>query len=138
MFHFPDASKIFLSWGELEKAVGNFQTVERHAEHSLEKVRKSGNVKNFKKISEDIVNVNSHRAAFNVVSLEEITIGLLTGKQSSPRRAYSIHVHCDDSARYFVIYGIFHAETAEDYEKVILSMSVSLMCHGSAFSLKTG
>ncbi len=129
VFHFPDTSKIFLSWGELEKAVGNFQTVEGHAEHSLEKVRKSGNVKNFQKISEDIVDVNSHRAAFSVVSLEEITVGLLTGKQSSPRRAYSIHVHCENSSRYFVIYGIFHAETPEDYGKIILLMSSSLNCH---------
>jgi len=129
VFHFPDKSKIFLSWGELEKAVGNFQTVNGHAEHSLEKVRKSGNVKNFRKISEEMVDVHSHRAAFNVVSLDEVTVGLLTGKQSSPRRGYSIHVHCEDSARYFVIYGMFHSETAASYGEIILSMSSSLNCH---------
>ena len=129
VFHFADKTKIFLSWGELEKALGNFQTVKGHAEHSLEKVRKSGNVKNFQKISEDTVNLNSHKAAFNIVGLEEVTLGLLSGRQTSPRRAYSIHVHCENSARYFVIYGIFHAEVAEDYGKIILSMSSSLNCH---------
>ncbi len=129
VFHFADKTKIFLSWGELEKAIGNFQTVEQHAEHSLDKVRKSSNVKNFQKISEDTVEIRSHRAAFNQVSLEEVSIGFLSGKQTTPRRAYSIHVHCENSARYFVIYGIFHGEVANEYEKTLLAMSSSLICH---------
>ncbi len=129
VFHFPDKMKMFLSWGDLEKATKSFQTVEEHAEHSLDSVKKSGNVKNLERVSRDSLSIHSHKGAYNRVRLEEITVGFFTGKKKVPRDAYSVHVHCPDSSRYFVIYTLIPAGTVEEYEKTLMTMANSLNCH---------
>jgi len=128
-FHFPDKVKTFLSWGELERATKNFQTVEKHAEHSLDTVRKSRNVKNFERVSHDSMTVHSHTGAFDRVKLEEVTVGLFTGNRAAPRDAYSVHVHCPESGRYFVIYTLTPSNTEGKYETTLIAMANSLKCH---------
>ena len=129
VFHFPERNKIFLSWGDLEKATKRFQTIEAHAENSLETVKKTGNVRNFEKVSSDTVNVRSHKAAYNHVRLEEMTAGFFTGGRAVPRDACSVHVHCPDSSRYFVIYALFPHESVEKQEKAFMAVTKSLKCH---------
>lgn len=129
VFHFPDKVKTFLSWGELEKATKNFQTVEKHAEHSLETMKKSGNVKNFVRVSHDSITVHSHKGAFNRVRLEEVTVGFFTGKRTAPRETYSVHVHCPGSSRYFVVYTMIPSNMEMEYEKSLMTMANSLKCH---------
>jgi hypothetical protein len=128
VFHFPDKVKIFLSWGDLEKAVKSFHTVEEHADHSLNAVKKSGNVKKFERVSRDTLSLYSHKGVYSRVRLEEMTVGFLTGRKSIPRDAYSVHVHCQDSSRYFVIYTLIYGGT-EGHEKTLMTMANSIKCH---------
>ena len=129
-FHFPDKVRIFLSWGELRKALKKFQTVEEHAEHSLSVVKKGGNVKNFERVSQDSLSICSHRGVYNHVELEEVSASLFAGSRRTPRLAYSVHVHCPSSSRYFVIYTLLPGTEAE-YEKIVMAMANSLICHQS-------
>jgi hypothetical protein len=129
VFHFPDRVKTFLSWGELEKATKNFQTVEKHAEHSLDTVKKSGNVKNFVRVSHDSITVNSHTGAFNRVKLDEVAVGFFTGKRAAPRETYSVHVHCPESGRYFVVYTMIPSNSEGEYGAALTKMANSLKCH---------
>ncbi len=129
VFHFPDRMKIFLSWGDLEKAKKNFGTVEEHADHSLKRIKTAGNVKSFERISHDSISINSHQGAYNRARFEEITVGLFTGKRKSPREARSVHVHCPDSSRYFVIYALLPTGGTYDYERTFTKMGNSLRCH---------
>jgi hypothetical protein len=128
IFHFPDKVRIFLSWGELRKALKKFQTAEEHAEHSLSIVKKSGNVKSFERVSQDSLNICSHRGVYNHVELEEASVSLFAGSRRTSRVAYSVHVHCPSSSRYFVIYTLLPGTEAE-YEKIVLAMANSLSCH---------
>ncbi len=129
VFHFPDRVKTFLSWGELEKATKNFQTVEGHAEHSLDAVKKSRNVKNFERVTHDSMTVNSHAGAFNRVKLEEVTVGFLPRKRAAPQEAYSVHVHCPESGRYFVVYTMIPSDSEGQYGTALTKMAKSLKCH---------
>lgn len=129
VFHFPDKVKIFLSWGELEKATKRFQTIEDHAANSLETMKKAGNVKNFEKVMSDTLKVRSHKATYNHVTLDEVTLGLFTGKRAVPRDACSVHVHCPESSRYFVIYTLLPRESVHEQDKVLRAMTNSLKCH---------
>ena len=129
VFHFPDKVKIFLSWGELEKATTRFQTIEKHAENSLETMKKAANVKNFEKVMSDSLKVRSHSGAYNHVTLDEVTMSFFTGRRKVPRDACSVHVHCPDSSRYFVIYGLFPRESFNEQEKALKTMINSLKCH---------
>lgn len=129
VFHFPDKVKIFLSWGDLEKAAKSFHTVEEHADHSLNAVKKAGNVKKFERVSRDTLSLHSHKGVYSRVRLEEMTVGFFSGRKSVPRDAYSVHVHCQDSSRFFVIYALVSGGTEDGYEKTLMTMANSLNCH---------
>ena len=130
VFHFPDREKVFLSWGDLEKAEKKFETAEKQAEHSLQSVKKSGNVKKMEKLENDVLTLNSHTAAYNRVRVDEQPAGIFPGKRIIPHEAYSIHVHCDKTARYFVIYTMLSPKAPEDFGTAIFKVMVnSFKCH---------
>jgi hypothetical protein len=134
VFHFPilegAKEKVFLSWGNLEKAEKKFETAEKQAEHSLQVVKKSGNVKKMEKLEKDTLTMNSHTAAYNHVRLDEQSAGLFPGKRTVPHDAYSIHLHCDKSSRYFVIYTMLSPKAQEDFGDAIFKvMAKSFKCH---------
>ncbi len=128
VFHFPDRVKIFLSWGDLEKA-SKFPTVQEHADHSLQRIKKAGNVKNFERISHDSITINSHDGAYNRAKFEEVSVGFLSGRRRNPREANSVHVHCPESSRYFVIYALLPAGGTYDYDRTFTKMANTLQCH---------
>jgi len=130
VFHFPDREKVFLSWGNLEKAEKKFETAEKQAEHSLQVVKKSGNVKKMEKLETDLLTLNSHPAAYNRVKVDEQPAGIFMGKRTVPHDAYSIHIHCDKTSRYFVIYAMLSPKAPEDFGVAIFKvMANSFKCH---------
>jgi hypothetical protein len=131
VFHFPDKEKVFLSWGALEKATKKFESVEKQAEHSIQSVKKSGGVKGFEKLSEDTLSINDHKAVFNRIRMEEVRGGFFPGGRSSgiKREALSLHLHCDNSARYFVIYAMLTTRAPEDFSDLYMTMAKSFKCH---------
>ena len=128
-FHFPDREKVFLSWGKLEDAQKRFATSEDHAEHSLEVTKKSRQVKNFERVKHDTLEVNSHRAAYNHAKMEEASPSLLRAQPTRKREALSLHLHCDRSSRYFVIYTLLSPNAPEDFADLFLEMVHSFRCH---------
>jgi hypothetical protein len=129
IFHFPNELKVFLSWGELDRATKSYETVEKQAEHSVDVLRKTRSVKNLERLAQDSLDVNRHRGVFTRVTLVEVSPNLLITSRSSRREAVSVHVHCPESARYFVIYSMLPENNAAYYAKTLTSMAVSLMCH---------
>lgn len=129
VFHFPDRAKIFLSWGDLEKASKKFQTVDEHADHSLKRIKTAGNVKGFEPISHDSFKVQSHSGIYNKAKFEEVAVGFFSGKRKNPREAHSVHVHCQETGRYFVIYSLLPMEGTFNYPKIFSVMAKSLHCH---------
>ncbi len=129
VFHFPDKVKIFLSWGDLGKVLKSFPTVEEHANHSLNRVKTARNVKDFERLSHDSFRIQSHEGVYNRAKFEEIAVGLFTGKRKSPREAHSVHVHCPNSSRFFVIYALLPSGPTYDYGKTFTVMAGSLRCH---------
>ena len=127
-FHFPDREKVFLTWGKLEDAQKRFATPEDQAEHSLEVTRKSRQVKNFERVKQDSLEVNSHTAEYNRAKMEESSTSLLRG-QTKKREALSLHLHCEQSSRYFVIYALLSPNAPEDFADLFLDMVQSFRCH---------
>jgi hypothetical protein len=129
VFHFPDRTKIFLSWGQLEDASKRFPTVEEHAANSLKRIRTAGNVKNFERVSHDTIRIHSHKADYNETKFDEVTVGFLPGKKRNPRQAFSFHVHCPETGRFFVVYAMFAESGTYDYAVLFNKMAKSLRCH---------
>lgn len=129
VFHFPDREKVFLSWGKLENALKKFPTVEEQAEHSLKSVKKSTQVKNFDRVTQDSLEINSHKAAYNRVKMEEVPASFFGGKRTIKREALSLHVHCESMSRYFVIYALLSPNAPADFADLFLDMVHSFKCH---------
>ncbi len=129
VFHFPDREKVFLSWGKLENAQKKFQTVEAQAESSLKSVKKSSQVKNFDRVTQDMLEINSHKAAYNRVKMDEVPAGFFPGKRVIKHEALSLHVHCEQTSRYYVIYALLSPNAPEDFPDLFLDMAHSFRCH---------
>lgn len=130
VLHFPDNEKLFVSWGQLKTVQENFRTPTEQAEHSIKAMMKSRNVGNVKRMANTPFRVNSHRAAYNHATFEELSVqGLLAKTKAVKRLTYSIHLHCPESSRYFVIYTILSSGAPDDFEDLFVRMAKSFECH---------
>jgi len=128
-FRFPDGIKIFLSWGDLEKVSKHFGSAEEHANYSVDAMKKGKNVKNFERVSRDRMPLHSHEASVNKVRFEEKALKILGRGQDTPREAYSLHVHCDKSNRYFILYTMAPVNDSKPFNRIMESMWESFNCH---------
>jgi hypothetical protein len=129
-FHLPEKVRIFLSWGDLEKVSKRFNSVQQHAEFSIDAMKKGKNVRNFEQVSKESVEVNTHWGALNKVKFEEMLPGLpFAGKKALQREAYSLHVHCEESKRYFVLYTMAPSDAQGKYSRTMSTMVDSFKCH---------
>jgi hypothetical protein len=117
----------FVSWGNLEKIREKFSDVNKHAIYSIENVRKSsqGKVTN---IENRDVTVNGHTAAYNHVRIDVPRRGLFGGRSQS-QEIHSLHIHCPESGRYFVIYGSAIPERSEPQGRTVMKLLESFRCH---------
>ena len=127
-FRFPENTRIYLSWGELEKVAKRFNSAEEHANYSLEAMQKGKNVKNFERVYRDVIPMHSHKGSVNKVKFDEKGVRFIPGSKDLPREAYSFHIHCDKSNRYFILYGMTPANEAR-YGRIMDSMRESFKCH---------
>ena len=127
-FRFPENARIYLSWGELEKVAKRFNSAEEHANYSLEAMQKGKNVKNFERVHRDTIPTHSHKGTLTKVKFDEKGVRFIPGSKDLPREAYSFHVHCDKSNRYFILYGMTPANEAR-FGRIMDSMRESFKCH---------
>jgi hypothetical protein len=99
-FVLPDASRIVVSWGRLDSVAGKFTTPEAHAAYSISRLHKSNEITDTSIIRRDNVNVHGHSAAFTHAAVES---GSGPFSKNRNRDIMSLHVHCTDSGRYFVL-----------------------------------
>jgi len=129
VFHFPDREKVFLSWGKLDDARKKFATVEEQAEGSLKAVSKGAQPKTMQRIEQDSMKINSHKAVYNHIRVEERPKGFFPSKQKILRDVLSIHLHCEPTSRYFVIYTTPTHNAPEDFGDLFLDMAHTFECH---------
>ncbi|MDA4125059.1 MAG: hypothetical protein OK438_06385 [Thaumarchaeota archaeon] len=126
-FKSPSGYKVFLSWGNLKK-VEKLHGVEGHADYSIQRIKGSREAK-VKDVRREAVKIRGHPASFNEVKLELIKRGIFFNKTATPQEVRSLHVHCDVSSRYFVLYGPAAPEKSSDQREVFATMTRTLGCH---------
>ena len=123
----PGTLRILVSWGQLDQIVGRYATTEVHARHSLSKLSKAGDLKEIRLLDTSTVRVNSHQATathFVVTSAYPIF-----GKYRN-RDTRSIHVHCQESNRFFILNLSTRADTqSSETTSVSERLRESFRCH---------
>jgi hypothetical protein len=135
VFHFKEGFKIFLSWGSLEEAKKRFLTVAAHAsgsfEHSVKSVRgeldgapETGSLK-----------IKGHDAVYTHARMFIERGGLLFGTRRITQDIYALHLHCDRSARYYVLYAFVQPKISGELAKIFEQIMSSLRCHSLNHSI---
>jgi len=123
---YPGGDKLFLSWGELEK-VKKLNGVEAHADYSVDRIKgRGGKIVDLRK---DSVVVNGHRSASRDVDIETLRRGRFMSTYKVRQHVRSLHVHCDVTGRYFVIYGSISPDRAEEQSEVFSKVVKTFVCH---------
>ena len=123
----PQNFNIFVSWGPLDKLKEKSTTLEDHANFSLDRIKKSVQGK-ISTIEPKETEVQGHKSLFNHVRVEVPRRGLFGGK-SQYQEVRSLHLHCEESSRYFVIYGTTGIEKSEQQGETVSSVIESFRCH---------
>jgi hypothetical protein len=126
-FKSPNGYKIYVSWGELKK-VEKFQDVEAHADYSVDRIRGSREA-NVIDAQRESTKVNGHDAALSRVKLDLIKRGLFFNKTRTAQDVLSLHIHCANSSRYFVIYGPGRPDQAASQSEAVSRMIETFTCH---------
>ncbi len=126
-FKAPGGFKVFVSWGELAK-VQKLGGVDAHADYSIKRMKGSGEAKVID-VKRESTKVQGHVASYNVVKLELIRRGIFFNKTATAQEVRSLHLHCDTSSRYFVIYGPATPERVDEQRETIAKMVQTFSCH---------
>ena len=144
-FHYSSKKNIYLAWGDLTKTRKMFQTVDEQAEQSIKVVTKNRDIRKVERVTQDSLTINSHKAVYNRLRLVEAPRGfgskyktllylsspiyLFLDRKPVKHEAFSVHLHCERTSRYFVIYSLVSGEAPENFPSIIMSMMNSFQCH---------
>lgn len=122
----PEKAVVFVSWGQLEKIAKKAPTIEDHAKFSLERVKKSVQGK-MTSVDRKEMEVNGHPALYNNVRIQVPKRGLFGRAQE--QEVTSVHVHCPESQRYYVIYTTSNDLNVAEQQKTLQGIIDTLRCH---------
>lgn len=91
--------------GPIEKLDPKLASILDHANYSVERIKHGGEASDVSDVSFNNIRVNGHDAAHSFVKLVMVKRTIFFGRNKMPREASSYHVHCDNSNRFFVLYG---------------------------------
>jgi len=129
VFHTAGGFKIFLSWGSLAEARKRYATADEQASDSIKRSLKSSRAKFDAAPETKNMKIMNHDAAFTHVRMFLDRGGFPFGSSRVIQDAYAIHLHCDESKRYYVIYAFGRPNVSEELGKAIEPIASSLKCH---------
>jgi hypothetical protein len=129
VLHLEEGHKVFLSWGSLEEARKRYATAAAQASASIERSVKSARARLDGTPETKSLKVRGHDAAYTHARMSVERGGFPLGSRRVTQDSYSMHLQCDESGRYYVVYAFAPPETSEQLGKIIEPIMLSLKCH---------
>jgi hypothetical protein len=129
VFHLEGGFKVFLSWGNLEDARKRYATAAAQASASIDRSVKSTRAKLDGTPETKSMNIQGHDAAYTHARMSVERGGFPFGSRRVTQDSYSMHLQCDESGRYYVVYAFARPDTSEQAGKIIEPIMLSLKCH---------
>jgi len=129
VFHTAGGFKIFLSWGSLAEARKRYATAAEQASDSIKRSLKGSRAKLDGTPETRSMKIMNHDAAFTHARMFFDRGGFPFGSSRVIQDTYTIHLHCDESKRYYVIYAFGRPNVSEELGKAIEPIMSSLKCH---------
>jgi len=131
VFHLEEGLKIFLSWGSLQEARKRYATAAGQASDSVQRSVASGRGKLDGTPETKNLKIRGHDAVYTHARMLFERGGFPFGRRLLTQDAYAMHVHCEDSGRYYVVYAFARPEVSERLGKIFEPMMSSLKCHST-------
>jgi hypothetical protein len=126
-FQSQKGNRVFVSWGSLEETK-KFKTLEEHRDASLRQVKKGSDVKSAEISDLREIQIGGHRALVSHLTAE-VRMGM-TGRNIAGRDIWSIHLHCPNSSRYYVLFSMERdPQEFENLSSVFDSLAKTMVCH---------
>jgi hypothetical protein len=129
VFHLEEGLKVFLSWGSLEDARKRYATAAAQASASIERSVKSTRAKLDGTPEIKNLKIQGHDATYTHARMFVERGGFPFGSRRVTQDSHSMHLQCDESGRYYVLYAFARPETSEQVGKIIEPIMLSLKCH---------
>ena len=129
VFHLEEGFKVFLSWGNLEDARKRYATAAAQASASIERSVKSTRAKLDGTPEMKNLKIQGHDATYTHARMFVERGGFPFGSRRVTQDSHSMHLQCDESGRYYVLYAFARPETSEQVGKIIEPIMLSLKCH---------
>lgn len=131
VLHLEEGYKVFLSWGSLEEARKRYATAAAQASASIERSVKSTRAKLDGTPETKSLKIQGHDATYTHARMSVERGGFPFGSRRVTQDSHSLHLQCDDSGRYYVVYAFARPETSEQIGKVFDPIMLSLKCHAA-------
>lgn len=129
VFHLDEGLKVFLSWGNLEEARKRYATAAAQASGSIERSVKSTRGKIDGAPETRNLKIQGHDATYTHARMYVERGGFPFGSRRVTQDSHSLHLQCDDSGRYYVVYTFATPEASEKVGKIFEPIMLSLKCH---------
>ena len=129
VLHLEEGFKVFLSWGSLEDARKRYATAAAQASGSIEHSVKSTRAKLDDTPETKNLKIQGHDATYTHARMFVERGGFPFGSRRVTQDSHSMHLQCDESGRYYVVYAFARPETSEQVGKIIEPIMLSLKCH---------
>jgi hypothetical protein len=129
VLHLENGIKVFLSWGSLEDARKRYATAAAQASASIDRSVKSTRAKLDGTPETKNLKIQGHDATYTHARMFVERGGFPFGSRRVTQDSHSMHLQCDESGRYYVVYAFGRPETSEQVGKIIEPIMLSLKCH---------
>ena len=126
-FHSPTKNKIILSWDSLQQVKKKYTSLTKHVNEILKKIKKTAGVKSVEVLNQKEIEINKHKAIFMHL---KVASTFFFRKREVFQGNWSLHAYCEQTERYFVLYGSTPPnEKWIEQEDIFKHMQKSFKCH---------
>jgi len=128
-FHLEEGFKVFLSWGRLQAARKRYPTAAAQASASIERTAKETGRKLDGTPEIRSVRIQNHDAIYTHAKMFSERWLFPFGVRRVAEETYTLHVQCEDSQRYYIVYASARPEISEEVGRLFEPIMSSFRCH---------
>ena len=129
VFHSPTRDNMFVSWEILERVKKRYTSLAEQVNDVLENIKKSRGVKSVEVMERKELEINGHTGVFTHVKVTSIQAFFLK-KRVILQELWSLHVYCEQTARFFALYGSSSSdERSLEQADIFKHMQKTFRCH---------
>ena len=128
-FESTEDGSVIVSWGPLTLAKERYSSLGEHARSSIERIRIEPKAKKVELIESKKVHVNTHEAVLSHIRMLFSLRRFWPFSKRFQEEIRSLHIHCEASQRYFVVYGMTTPDQSNLQKSIFNKIIKSFSCH---------